>query len=290
MKTTSTKAALVLVAALFTWAPTLSATDADQQAWDDFIGWVKVQPGPLTRSEWQRYQEKLVADGLAPEAAEQRMALLGRLVPNHRDELGRVAMNRLYATPEETRFSTAPNAFLVATLRDLELKPGKALEVAMGQGRNAVYLATLGWDVTGVDLADEGLRVARENAAAAGTRIETVHASFDDFDYGENKWDLICFIYTDAPVLDPNYIARIIMALKPGGLLLIERPHRRLDEEDPELGPLRPIDLPNALPNAWKDLHILQYEDLLGISEWQQTSVDRHQKRLRIIRLLAEKR
>lgn len=290
MKTKSTRSVVALAAALLALNPVLAATDTDQQAWDGFIAWVKTQPRTSTRTDWQRYQEKLVADGFTPESAAERMALLGRMFPTHRQEFGQIAMNRLYAAQEQTRFSTAPNAFLVATLRDLELPPGKALDVAMGQGRNAVHLARLGWDVTGIDLADEGLRVARESAAAVGTRIETVQASFEAFDYGENQWDLISFIYTDAPVLEPAYVQRIIAALKPGGLLILERPHRLLDEEDPELGAMMPSDVPNALTTAWKDLHILHYEDRIGFSEWQQTSVDRHQKRLRIIRLLAQKR
>jgi SAM-dependent methyltransferase len=45
-------------------------------------------------------------------------------------------------------------------------KPGKALDFGMGQGRNAVFLALQGWDVTGFDLADEAVRIANGNAAA----------------------------------------------------------------------------------------------------------------------------
>lgn len=278
-------AALALAsAAAFGAAP----DDNEQQAWDDFQAWLSALTGMPSRSDWQRYQEKLVADGFTPEAAGARMALLGRLAPAHGRDLGRIYMNRIYRTPGQTRFSTDPNGFLVATAR--ELPPGKALEVAMGQGRNAVYLAALGWDVTGIDISDEGLRIARENAASAGAKLTTINAAFEEFDYGEAQWDLICFIYTDAPVLDPGYVARITRALKPGGLLLIERPHRLLDADDPELGALRAHDLPNALTRAWDGLHILRYEDQLGISDWQQTSTDRLQRKLRIIRLLAEKR
>ena len=279
-----------LAVALLLCLPTLRAADTEQQAWDNFIGWAQTQPGLPSRDEWKRYQEKLIADGFTADAASERMALLGRMANQHREQLSLLAQNRLYAATEQHRFSTAPNAFLVATLRDLELKPGKALDVAMGQGRNALYLATLGWNVTGIDVAEEGLRVAQEGATAAGTKITTIPVRFEDFDYGREQWDLICFSYTDAPVIDPNFVARIVTALKPGGLVLIERPHCLLDEKDPELGDPRPSDLPNALPNAWKDLQILQYEDLIGYSEWQQTSVDRHQKKLRIIRLLATKR
>ncbi|ACB77189.1 class I SAM-dependent methyltransferase [Opitutus terrae] len=290
MKLISPKLQFALALLALASAPVLGAApnDTEQQAWDDFVAWVKVQPGVPNRSEWQRYQEKLVADGFTAEAAGARMGLLGKLRATHGSDLGRVYFNRLYAARDHSRFIATPNTFLVDVAKTLQ--PGKALDVAMGQGRNAVYLAALGWDVTGVDLADEGLRIAQENAAAAGTKLTTVNKSFEEFDYGEAQWDLICFIYTDAPVIDPVYVARIIKALKPGGLLLIERPHRRLDVEDPELGALLPKDFPNALPRAWDGLRILRYEDLLGVSDWQQTSANREQLKLRIIRLLAEKR
>ena len=106
------------------------------------------------------------------------MAIVGKLYPERRKELGGVYMNKLYASPRQTRFTLEPNAFLALTAKGL--KPGRALDIAMGQGRNAVYLATLGWDVTGYDIADEVLRIANENAAKSGVRIHTVHAAFEE--------------------------------------------------------------------------------------------------------------
>jgi 2-polyprenyl-3-methyl-5-hydroxy-6-metoxy-1,4-benzoquinol methylase len=193
-------------------------------------------------------------------------------------------------TPGQTRFTYEPNAFLVQTAK--RLKPGKALDVAMGQGRNAVFLATQGWDVTGYDLADEGMKVANENAAKAGVRIKTVNASFDTFDYGKEKWDLIYFIYTDAPIVDPKFAERIAAALKPGGCLLIERPFLDLDlpTPDPEWhAGLIEQDKPNALFKAYSSLRVLQYEDTHEIADWQQTATDRLKKQVRIVRILAKK-
>ncbi len=80
----------------------------------------------------------------------------GKLFRERRDQLGTIFANKLYMTPGQIRFRYEPNAFLVQTAK--RLKPGKALDIAMGQGRNAVFLATQGWDVTGYDLADEGRR------------------------------------------------------------------------------------------------------------------------------------
>ena len=60
-------------------------------------------------------------------------------------------------------FSHEPNRLLVETVQTAT--PGKALDLAMGQGRNALYLASQNWTVTGIDLSDEGLRIAREAPA-----------------------------------------------------------------------------------------------------------------------------
>ena len=52
-----------------------------------------------------------------------------------------------------------------------ERKPGRALDVGMGEGRNAVFLALKGWDVTGFEISDEGVAIAQRNARAAGVNI-----------------------------------------------------------------------------------------------------------------------
>src|SRR5262245_7320370 len=73
--------------------------------------------------------------------------------------------NKLYAGPSSL-FSAAPNAFLERAIAGL--RPGRALDVAMGQGRNTIFLAKQGWDVTGYDIADTGLEAARTAAEKAG--------------------------------------------------------------------------------------------------------------------------
>lgn len=140
------------------------------------------------------------------------------------------------------------------------------MDVGTGQGRNAVFLATKGWDVTGLDIAEEGLKAARENAAKAGVAITTLKARLEDFDYGTARWDLICFIYVPTElIVDPAFIARIKTALKPGGLALILRAVW-LDAA-PRPGQ-KESDKMNALPKAWLDLQIVFYEDATEIAEW----------------------
>ncbi len=282
---------LPLAAALGQAPPTqpqaaVQVPDKDK-IWRDFLDWLKAQPDVNSLGRDQ-YRASLVAGGLTAAQADERMAVVGKLLAERRGELSTIYFNKLYVTERQERFTTEPSAFLASVTKGV--KPGKALDIAMGQGRNAVYLATQGWDVTGYDLADDGLRVANENAARAGVRISTVHAGFEDFDYGKDRWDLIYFVYTDAPMTDPKFVSRICAALKPGGLVVVDRPYRPLGYDDPEWnGPVTDQDKPNALPKAWSDLQIVLYEDTTGIGDWQQTATKRLEKKLRIVHMLARK-
>jgi SAM-dependent methyltransferase len=114
-------------------------------------------------------------------------------------------------------FNLKPNAFLVKVAKNL--KPGRALDVAMGQGRNAVWLASQGWDVTGYDIAGEGLKIAREAAAAQRTKVNTILSSTSDFDFGRDQWDLVAIIYAGGR---EGELVRAAQGLKRGGVVVLE--------------------------------------------------------------------
>lgn len=114
-------------------------------------------------------------------------------------------------------FSREPNGLLVEVTKDAT--PGTALDLATGQGRNALYLVSQGWKVTGIDLSDEGLRIAREQAARHGLAIETVIADIDEWDFGEDRFDLVTLIYAGD---DAKWIHKIKASLRKGGLLVVE--------------------------------------------------------------------
>lgn len=98
-------------------------------------------------------------------------------------------------TQENPWFNIEPNEFLVEVVSDLQ--PGKALDVTMGEGRNSLFLATEGWDVTGYDIADKALDTALARAERLGVTINAIHASKNEFDHGTDKWDLVALIYAD---------------------------------------------------------------------------------------------
>ena len=87
--------------------------------------------------------------------------------------------NRKYAEAESL-WSTTPNRFLVAETSHLE--PGRALDLACGEGRNARWLAARGWTVTGVDFSDVAIVRARELAAREHLAIEFVCADLLDYE------------------------------------------------------------------------------------------------------------
>lgn len=95
---------------------------------------------------------------------------------------------------------------------------GKALDLAMGEGRNAVFAAGKGYDVVGVDISEAGIRKALALAREKSARIMPVLADIEVYDLPENEYDLIlCFYF-----LDRGLFPKIRKALKPGGLLFFE--------------------------------------------------------------------
>jgi len=117
-------------------------------------------------------------------------------------------------------FEHAPNKLLVETIASET--PGAALDVAMGQGRNALYLASRGWHVTGVDWSSEGIAHAQDQARKRGLQLEAIDTDIAGFDFGDAKWDLVTLIYAGN---DKAWLAKIKRAIKPGGLLVVEYFH-----------------------------------------------------------------
>lgn len=90
--------------------------------------------------------------------------------------------NTTYLRNVDGVFNPAPNSFLVEILGEVE--PGRALDVGMGQGRNAIYLAQRGWKVTGVDISDEGIRQPKESARKLNLDIEALNTPIESFKFG----------------------------------------------------------------------------------------------------------
>jgi 2-polyprenyl-3-methyl-5-hydroxy-6-metoxy-1,4-benzoquinol methylase len=77
-------------------------------------------------------------------------------------------------------WTAQPNRFLVAETKDLP--PGRALDLACGEGRNAVWLAERGWEVVGIDFSDVALEKARALADARSVDAQWVQADLLEFE------------------------------------------------------------------------------------------------------------
>jgi SAM-dependent methyltransferase len=167
-------------------------------------------------------------------------------------------------TREKPSFRTDPNALLVETVKDI--KPGRALDVAMGQGRNAIWLAEQGWDVTGFDISTEGIAAARSAAERKGVKIATVQSSWQKFDFGQAQWDLIVFSYAFVPMWDSEFFARVRASTRRQGLIVFE--HYLHDGSEP-LARFAGTPEPNELLHVFTpDFRVLRYEEPIAETEW----------------------
>src|SRR5690606_27890566 len=99
---------------------------------------------------------------------------------------------------EKDIFGTEANSFLQEHVEALP-KKGKILCLAEGEGRNAIFLAQKGFDVTAVDFSQVGLKHAEERAQEEGVLLTTIVADLKDYSFGENKWDAIISIFGHLP-------------------------------------------------------------------------------------------
>ncbi|WP_425400630.1 class I SAM-dependent methyltransferase [Aeoliella sp.] len=128
--------------------------------------------------------------------------------------------NERYSTDEYV-YGTGPNDFIASRYTEIPL--GNVLSIAEGEGRNAVFLAEQGYSVTAVDASEVGLRKAAQLAAQRGVHLECVVADLAEYDFGAEQRDGIVSIFCPLPSeLRKQVHARVVRALKPGGVLLLE--------------------------------------------------------------------
>jgi SAM-dependent methyltransferase len=123
----------------------------------------------------------------------------------------------------EFEWTTRPNQFVAAELADLP--PGRALDLAAGEGRNTVWLAERGWQVTAVDFSRVGLEKGRKLSAARGVdeaRVDWIVADLRDFEPDRDFYDLVLIAYLQVnPELRATVMARAAAALAPGGTAFV---------------------------------------------------------------------
>jgi SAM-dependent methyltransferase len=186
---------------------------------------------------------------------------------------------------EEYVYGTLPNLYFSEKIK--ALPPGKLLLPAEGEGRNAVFAAGLGWQVTAVDYSEEGKKKALKLAENLSVNIGYIVDDLAGFDFGKEVYDAVALVYAHfTPEYRSQIHRRIVSCLKPGGMLILEAFNP--DQLKNNSGGPKSIEMLYTIPmleDDFKELTILQLEE---------TSIDLdqgdyHQGNAAIIRLLARK-
>ena len=138
---------------------------------------------------------------------------------------------------------------------------GRALDVATGTGRNALFLAERGYEVDGLDQSREGLRIARETAEQQGLAAQTnwIQGDVASYEFPESTYDVVTISFYRPMDRLPD----IKQALAPGGVLFVQHHLRSPEESAYEVGPNtdRYRFAANELLHACLDLTVLHYSE-----------------------------
>jgi 2-polyprenyl-3-methyl-5-hydroxy-6-metoxy-1,4-benzoquinol methylase len=235
---------------------------SEADVWKEFTAWLQKQapnskPGDLIRA----YPEDLVRRGIPDDEVRRRMGVVSNFIFTRQKGV-ELLWDKVYAGKNPI-FIQSPSAVVMSAIEGR--KPGKALDIGMGQGRNSVYLAAQGWDVTGFDPSTEAVRIARSNADKAGVKIRALVSRDDEFQYGEGQWDLIVMTYVRD--LTKEDATQFWQALRPGGIVVYENG----------------ADAENAVLRAFLGYQIIRFEDVETVPEWNPDH------KTRVQRLVAQK-
>jgi SAM-dependent methyltransferase len=130
--------------------------------------------------------------------------------------------NRRFSS-EEYEFGTEPNAFL-ASQKPLLARGMRALCVADGEGRNSVWLAAQGLEVTAFDFSPVGIAKAKKLAERSGAKVAYHLADVDSWDWDAAPYDVVVAIFVQftPPAQRARMFQGMIRALKPGGVLILQ--------------------------------------------------------------------
>jgi SAM-dependent methyltransferase len=208
--------------------------------------------------------------------------------PTARDAVTGPKWDRHYAEAGYI-FGTAPNSFLAAEAHRFRAA-GRILVPGDGEGRNGVWLASQGFDVTSVEASGVGAGKARALAAERGVPIDIQNANLDAWDWPIGAFDGVAAIFVHfEPHVRRSMHRRMLAALKPGGILLLEAftPKHVENRKAGSRGGPPPEMLYTAelLREDWPDAEF----DMLCEAEVTLDEGSRHTGRAHVVRLVARR-
>ena len=166
--------------------------------------------------------------------------------------------NRRYAERGLRPFPDAPAAWLVENRHLMAGGPGRrALDVACGDGRNAAYLARLGFEVDAVDISDVAIDALHAAAAARRLPVRAIRLDLERDPLPGGPYDVIVQIN----YLQRSLVARLAEALRPGGLVLVETVTRAHVEDLGNRFDPRFLLEPGELRQAFAHLELVRYQE-----------------------------
>ena len=259
----------------------LTAAADDDAVWNEYLAWLKGRVlGDLVGLE--SYRKELTGRGVPEPEVQRRMKIISERSLT-RPEAMRLWFNSMYG-PNGALGPDWPTPFLMEAVKGVT--PGASLDVCMGEGRNSIFLARLGWKATGFDVSDVAVANAFAKARKAGVDITAVRSGYQEFDFGQKRWDLIVMTYAYFPIRDPKYVNQLIASMRPGALLVFQ--YGVLKKGADRTGDASLLGIPEAgeLKEIFRALRILRYEEAEELSDWQ---VDHSARKGQAVKMLAQR-
>jgi SAM-dependent methyltransferase len=132
--------------------------------------------------------------------------------------------NRKYREAQSAGTKMVPDPFLTQAFSEYVLplypKGGKALDVAGGSGRHAIWLAERGWEVTLIDISETGVELARQSAGPLASHIHFVVDDLTGFAASQTGWEMGFDLVLGFFYLERKIFAELMKAIRPGGILI----------------------------------------------------------------------
>lgn len=176
------------------------------------------------------------------------------------EKSAKLLWDKKYSTPSYI-YGKIPATFLAENFQYIP-PMAKVLDMGMGEGRNAVFLAKKGYKVTGIDISSVAVKKAQMLAKEFGVRINSVVASLKDYPIREGEFDAIICLY----FVDRALIEKIQKWLRPGGILMYgSYTQKQLSVKDFDANDYKAENFlrPQELLTLFPEMRVLKYEEPL---------------------------